>query len=111
MTQSIEPPAPSPGTVRAIRGSQTEVAGSGGPIAVLGMPCRFPGADGFPAFWRLRHDGANAVQVGGPDSGGGRVERSHFGHHAGVVFHDLGSLIGAVRGDGAMTAVSAGGMR
>ena len=37
------------------------------------MACRFPGADGIPAFWRLLDDGVNAVQEGEPGSGVGRV--------------------------------------
>ncbi|MDE0455758.1 MAG: beta-ketoacyl synthase N-terminal-like domain-containing protein, partial [Chromatiales bacterium] len=34
------------------------------PIAIVGMACRFPGADGIPAFWRLLEGGVNAVQEG-----------------------------------------------
>ena len=43
------------------------------PIAIVGMACRFPRADGIPAFWRLLEDGVNAVQEGEPGSGVGRV--------------------------------------
>ena len=43
------------------------------PIAIVGMACRFPGADGIPAFWRLLDDGVNAVQEGEPGSGVGRI--------------------------------------
>ena len=111
MTQSIEPLAPSPApTVRA-EDRKPEVAGYDGPIAIVDMPCPFPVAVGIPAFWRLLHDGVNAVQEGEPGSGGGRVGRSHFGHRAEVVFHDLESPIGALWGDGAMTAVPADRMR
>jgi acyl transferase domain-containing protein/aryl carrier-like protein len=31
------------------------------PIAVVGLACRFPGADDAAAFWRLLHDGVEAV--------------------------------------------------
>ncbi len=31
------------------------------PVAVIGMGCRFPGADGPDAFWALLRDGVNAV--------------------------------------------------
>ena len=34
---------------------------SGEPIAVIGMACRFPGADGPDGFWRLLNDGADAI--------------------------------------------------
>ena len=43
------------------------------PIAVIGMACRFPGADGIDAFWRLLGEGGNAVQEGAPGSGVGRL--------------------------------------
>ena len=42
-------------------------------IAIIGMACRFPGADGLSAFWRLLEAGGNAVQEGAPGSGIGRV--------------------------------------
>ena len=37
------------------------------------MACRFPGAEGLPAFWRLLERGGNAVTEGSPGSGTGRV--------------------------------------
>ena len=43
------------------------------PVAIVGMACRFPGADGIHAFWRLLEEGRNAVQEGRPGSGIGRV--------------------------------------
>ena len=43
------------------------------PIAIIGMACRFPGAEGLPAFWRLLETGGNAVTEGSPGSGAGRV--------------------------------------
>ena len=43
------------------------------PIAIVGMACRFPGADDIDAFWRLLEAGGNAVLEGVPGSGIGRV--------------------------------------
>jgi acyl-CoA synthetase (AMP-forming)/AMP-acid ligase II/3-oxoacyl-(acyl-carrier-protein) synthase/acyl carrier protein len=37
------------------------------PIAIIGVGCRFPGAGGTEAFWRLLHDGIDAV--GPPPAG------------------------------------------
>ena len=31
------------------------------PIAIVGIGCRFPGADGPAAFWRLLRDGVDAI--------------------------------------------------
>src|SRR6266568_3704238 len=31
------------------------------PIAIVGMACRFPGADGLESFWRVLRDGRDAV--------------------------------------------------
>ncbi len=45
----------------------------GEPIAIVGMACRFPGADDLCAFWRLLESGGNAVREGVPGSGIGRV--------------------------------------
>ena len=38
-------------------------------IAIVGMACRFPGAEGLSAFWRLLEAGENAVTDGRRDSG------------------------------------------
>ena len=43
------------------------------PIAIVGMACRFPGADDIEAFWRLLDSGTNAVSEGVPGSGTGRA--------------------------------------
>ena len=43
------------------------------PIAVIGMACRFPGADGIEAFWNLLEAGESAVKEGDPGSGVGRI--------------------------------------
>ncbi len=37
------------------------------PIAVIGVGCRFPGASGPEAFWRLLHEGQDAVREVPPD--------------------------------------------
>ncbi len=42
-------------------------------IAIVGMACRFPGADDLDAFWDLLAAGGNSVQEGEPGSGVGRV--------------------------------------
>ena len=42
------------------------------PIAIVGMACRFPGANDVEAFWRLLTEGGNSVTEGVPGSGIGR---------------------------------------
>lgn len=37
------------------------------PIAIVGMACRFPGADGVEAYWRLLRDGVDAISEVPPD--------------------------------------------
>ena len=46
---------------------------AGEPVAVIGMACRFPGANDVAAFWRLLEAGENAVAEGIPGSGVGRL--------------------------------------
>ena len=53
--------------------SDQRISEFGPAIAIVGMACRFPGADGIGAFWRLLEGGRNAVQEGVPGSGVGRV--------------------------------------
>ena len=43
------------------------------PIAIVGMACRFPGAENLDAFWQLLEDGGNSVTEGVPGSGEGRL--------------------------------------
>ena len=43
------------------------------PIAVVGMACRFPGADGLEEYWDLLESGRSAVTEGDPSSGAGRL--------------------------------------
>ncbi len=37
------------------------------PIAIIGASCRFPGADGVDAFWKLLREGGNAITEIPPD--------------------------------------------
>ncbi|MDE2842864.1 MAG: polyketide synthase, partial [Chloroflexota bacterium] len=46
---------------------------NGEPIAIIGMACRFPGANDLDAFWQLLVEGKNAVTEGVPGSGVGRL--------------------------------------
>ncbi len=43
------------------------------PVAIIGMACRFPGANDIDAFWRLLEAGESAVIEGVPGSGVGRI--------------------------------------
>ncbi|MDE0233765.1 MAG: polyketide synthase, partial [bacterium] len=43
------------------------------PIAIVGMACKFPGADDLDAFWQLLLEGKNTVTEGLPGSGGDRL--------------------------------------
>ena len=49
------------------------VAPSGEPIAIVGMACRFPGAENLDKFWALLEEGGNSVTEGVPGSGVGRL--------------------------------------
>ncbi len=51
----------------AMRGQGAE------PIAIIGMACKFPGADDLDAFWQLLIEGRNTVTEGLPGSGGDRL--------------------------------------
>ena len=53
--------------------SRSDLSASSEPIAIIGMACRFPGANDIEAFWRLLEGGGNAVVEGVPGSGIGRV--------------------------------------
>ncbi len=48
-------------------------SGSAEPIAIVGMACRFPGANSLDDFWRLLIEGGNSVTEGVPGSGVGRL--------------------------------------
>ncbi len=58
-----------------------DAAPRGEPIAIVGMACRFPGAEDLDAFWRLLVEGKNSVSEGVPGSGVGRMG-DLFGDHA-----------------------------
>ncbi len=68
MPQGSVPP-PSAATHGAARAS----APGDEPVAIVGMACRFPGADGLGAFWDQLDGGVNAVSEGVPGSGIGRI--------------------------------------
>ena len=57
-------------------------------IAIVGMACRFPGANDLAAFWRLLDEGRSAVTEGEPGSGVGRV---------GLLFPDAAGQVRACR--------------
>ncbi|MGE4427778.1 MAG: amino acid adenylation domain-containing protein, partial [Solirubrobacteraceae bacterium] len=62
------------GEGRAVAVARTEgdgpAEGTDEPIAIVGIGCRFPGADGPAAFWRLLRDGVDAVTEVPPDRWG-----------------------------------------
>ena len=64
------------------------LAGGCEPIAIVGMACRFPGANGIAVFWRMLESSRNAVQEGVPGSGIGRI---------GALFSEDARQIGACR--------------
>ena len=73
MTESSAPPASDGGPQAQSADGQPGVPDFNAPVAIVGMACRFPGADGIQAFWRLLEEGGNAVQEGVLGSGIGRV--------------------------------------
>ena len=54
-------------------GRVPDISVSNEPIAIVGMACRFPGADGLSAFWRMLEAGESGVIKGVPGSGEGRI--------------------------------------
>ena len=54
-------------------GRVPELSGLNDPIAIVGMACRFPRADGLSAFWRMLEAGESGVIEGVPGSGEGRI--------------------------------------
>ena len=46
---------------------------SGEAVAIVGMACRFPGAEGLSAYWRLLEAGESGIVEGVPGSGVGRI--------------------------------------
>ena len=51
---------PDPSAAHATRAVVTESAATD-PIAIVGIACRFPGAENVEAFWRLLRDGVDAI--------------------------------------------------
>jgi acyl transferase domain-containing protein/acyl-CoA synthetase (AMP-forming)/AMP-acid ligase II/acyl carrier protein len=54
-------------TAALVRDSGARAAAADEPIAIIGIGCRFPGADGPAAFWRLLSDGVDAISEIPPD--------------------------------------------
>ncbi|GAA2961488.1 SDR family NAD(P)-dependent oxidoreductase [Actinokineospora diospyrosa] len=54
-------------SVRVIDQLEGRLARAREPIAVIGMACRFPGADSVAAFWDLLRDGVDAITEVPPD--------------------------------------------
>ncbi len=69
MTQSARTGGPAAEPHAPTEARPPQRSESGAPIAIIGMACRFPGADDIGAFWRLLEAGANAVQEGELASG------------------------------------------
>lgn len=61
--------AENPDACAAPRGTSggERTAGANEPIAIIGIGCRFPGADGPSSFWRLLCDGVDAITEIPPD--------------------------------------------
>ncbi|WP_240505335.1 type I polyketide synthase [Nocardia mangyaensis] len=53
------------------------MSGSSNDIAIVGMACRMPGAADLDSFWRLLHEGHDAVGAA-PDDRSGLTERAGF---------------------------------
>ena len=66
LASSIDPPTGTDSRKRDFHRSDQ-------PIAIVGMACRFPGAEDLDAFWQLLAEGENAVTEGVPGSGAGRI--------------------------------------
>ncbi len=50
-----------------------DISGPNELVAIVGMACRFPRADGLSAFWRMLEAGQSGVIEGEPGSGIGRI--------------------------------------
>ncbi|MFJ4359877.1 type I polyketide synthase [Streptomyces massasporeus] len=59
-------PGQEPQAARTPRPGRPAAGAQDAPVAVVGMACRFPGADGLDAFWRLLLAGEDAI---GPGTG------------------------------------------
>jgi len=45
----------------AIRELHAQLAALNEPVAIVGMGCRYPGAEGVAAFWKLLSQGVDAI--------------------------------------------------
>ena len=57
----------------ARKGNEAGLSAPDAPVAIVGMACRFPNADGLAAFWRMLEAGESGVIEGDPGSGAGRI--------------------------------------
>jgi len=65
--------AASPGASTSVIGDGQDRAAKNEPIAIIGIGCRFPGANDPAAFWQLLRDGVDAI---------GEVPADRFDQHA-----------------------------
>ena len=76
----------SPRAARSPRPGPPTAGADAAPVAVVGMACRFPGADGLAAFWRLLLAGEEAIASGT----GSRAGRRPGGYLPDVDLFDAG---------------------
>lgn len=90
------PSIPGPRRTVAAAGSTAEPVAE--PVAVVGIGCRFPGADGPEAFWRLLTDGVEAV--GPVPAGRWNAEALHdaTGARPGTVRNRRGGFLDGIDG-------------
>ncbi len=73
--------------------AQPEVASLNRPLAIIGMACRLPGADGLDAFWDLLSHGRSAIDRM-PDA---KLDRDLYFHTAkgqrGKTYSDIGGFV------------------
>ena len=81
MTERDGACSPADDARRPDEGRAPDIYGSNEPVAIVGMACRFPGAEGLSAFWRMLEAGESGVIEGDPGSGVGRI---------GALFPDAG---------------------
>jgi acyl carrier protein len=89
--------APSYGRARArVRGARDRTPGDGD-VAVIGMSCRFPGADDLAAFWRNLREGRESITSFSYDEVAGTgIHRAALDHRdyvrAGAILSDVESF-------------------
>ncbi len=73
LSKHLAEDAPADIPTAAVAGTDGGASADGGaaspvePIAIIGIGCRFPGADGPSAFWQLLSDGVDAITETPPD--------------------------------------------